>query len=477
MSFYLFLSFLVYAFILCLISLAAAEHNKKMTSLSAGDSSFIGNRSINYWVTAFSAHASDMSDWLFLAFPAQVFLYGNQSYIIAFSLVAGMWATWQFIAIPLREQSEQYNAITLVDYLEKHFDAAGTPLRLFTTAIIIFFFIMYLAAGIKGIGFISESTFNISYASGAAIGSCIVLMIALIGGFVAAAWTDCFQAIFLLGVILFVPIFFFFNSPAIGQIIPNAIDRNLSLTPLANISWTTIINNLAWGLGYFGMPHILTKLLGSKNAENLHKAKYIGLTWQILALAGATAVGIISIGYALPGTIPAEKMFITMVLNTFHPFIAGLMLCGVLAATVSTILAQLLVTATTFTHDLYHHVWFPEASSKNIQLTYRFSMLFFIFFAYCIAYQKDISIFSLVRYAWSGLGSSFGPLVLVSLSSYRISSKSALATLIGGALGSGLWRFFNGDLIWLGYSLTEIIPGYFAAFACMLIVHFFSRSK
>ena len=166
-----------------------------------------------------------------------------------------------------------------------------------------------------------------------------------------------------------------------------------------------------------------------------------------------------------------------MVLNTFHPFIAGLMLCGVLAATVSTILAQLLVTATTFTHDLYHHVWFPEASSKNIQLTYRFSMLFFIFFAYCIAYQKDISIFSLVRYAWSGLGSSFGPLVLVSLSSYRISSKSALATLIGGALGSGLWRFFNGDLIWLGYSLTEIIPGYFAAFACMLIVHFFSRSK
>ncbi len=475
MSSLLILSFIVYALILCCISFAAAHFQTTKVSPTSDDKSFIGNRSVNYWVTALSAHASDMSDWLFLAFPAQIFLYGSDAYIIAFALVGGMWATWHFVAIPLRQMSEQYQAITLIDYLETRFDAQNSMLRLLATSITLFFFTMYIAAGIKGIGIIGESTFNVAYPYGTAIGSLLVLAIALIGGFLAAAWTDCFQAIFLLGVILLVPSMLFFQHPSINEIATNAASRSLSLIPFSHTSWHTLLNNMAWGLGYFGMPHILTKLLGSNNAQDLKKAKYIGLTWQILALTGALFVGIIAIGYVLPGTIAPEQIFIQMVLQNFNPFIAGLMLCGVLAATLSTMLSQLLLVATTFTHDFYHTLINKSASSKHIQNIYRVSLLFFMLFAYSVAYPKNISIFSLVQYAWSGLGSSFGPLVLVSLTSYSISKQGALAGLIGGALGSGLWRFFNGDLLWLGYSITEMIPGYCVAFAALGVVSYITK--
>jgi SSS family solute:Na+ symporter len=475
MSYFLLLSFIVYALVLCFISFLSQKNNSPDQS---NDADLIGNRSISYWITALSAHASDMSDWLFLAFPALIYTQGGAGLLVAIALIFGMFLTWQFIATPLRRKSEELQAISLIDYLESSFKLTNNGLRILSACITLFFFTIYIAAGIKGIGMIGERAFDLSYHQSAFLGSGLIVLIALIGGFVAAAWTDCFQALFLLGVVLCVPLTLYFYTDTYSFLPVHALERSITLSPFIFPKWNVLFNYLAWGLGYFGMPHILTKFLGTKNADDLYKAKYIGIAWQICALSGAAAIGFLAIGYVSPqSTQAAEQIFISMVMNSFHPFIAGLMLCGVLAATMSTILAQLLLTATTLTHDIYHRLISPEAAPKTIHRLYQGSLIFFIFFSYCIASQKETSIFSLVNYAWSGLGSSFGPLIIASLLPLRFTPSGALAGMCAGALGSGVWRLLSGDLLWFGFSINEMIPGYLLAFIALFIVSSLTKKR
>lgn len=479
MSYQMLCAFLCYTAVLLIISFFAARKQGPASGPNSAARSLVGNRSINYWVTALSAHASDMSDWLFLAFPAAIYLQGGSAILIAISLIAGMFATWHFIATPLRRASEQYNAVTLISYLENRFAEHSGALRLSAALISAFFFTMYLAAGIKGIGFIGETAFGTSYQVSSLCGTGLVVAIALLGGFMAAAWTDCFQAIFLLVVVLFVPAFVASQGIGLSKILAGAETADLVLNPLANFSKLALIQMIcgpiAWGLGYFGMPHIVTKFLGSANPNELYKSKYIGIAWQILALGGATAVGFVAIGYAARGTIPAEHLFITMVLEYFNPFVAGLMLCGVLAATVSTMLGQLLLVASTVAYDGYQKTINPLATDAQLMRWYRGAIICFAALAYSIAYHRNVSIFELVQYAWSGLGSSFGPLVIASLYCKKISRYGALAGMLGGAAASATWRFI--DIKLAGVAINEMVPGYLVAFGAMYLVSHFTRGR
>lgn len=460
------IAFFAYFFILLCIGLFS--HKRSTTSSDF----IIGNRSLNFWLTAFTAHAADMSAWLFMAFPAAIFIGGLSQAWIALGLLGGMFLNWQFIAQRLRNSTEKFHSYTLSTFFERRFVDHSGFIRSLTAVMSIIFLTIYLSAGLIGMGLLLESLFDINYYAGLTIATLVVVTYTFVGGFVTVAWTDSFQAVFLVSIIIIVPFIAYFHIDGGQTILDAAEAHNISLQLLPDTSWQTILGIifliLGWGLGYFGQPHILTKFMGISHSSELRKSKYLGMGWETLALSAAAAIGIVGIGFYPHGLDNPELVFVEMVKHLFYPIFAGFMLCAVLAATMSTMDSQILVCASVLSEDIYKHIFNKSANNQDILKVSRLGVIAIAFVSLFIAFGKSSSILDTVQYAWSGLGCSFGPLVIMALYYRKANRFGAIAGILVGGTLAGLWPKLNPHII--NYPIPSMIPGFFCSLLAIWIV-------
>lgn len=467
------IAFFAYFFILLFIGLIS---HKRSTS----SADFImGNRSLNYWLTAFTAHAADMSAWLFMAFPAALFIGGTSQVWLALGLLIGMFLNWQFIAARLRNATEKYHSYTLSTFFERRFSDHTGLIRTLTAIMSILFLTIYLSAGLIGMGLLLESLFGINYYLGLTLATLVVVTYTFVGGFVTVAWTDSFQAVFLLAVIVLVPLIALSHLGGWAPVVQAADAKNIDLHLLPDTSWETILGIisliLGWGLGYFGQPQIITKFMGINHASELKKSKYIGMGWQVLALGAAAFVGIIAIGYYPQGLANPELVFVEMVKDLFNPLVAGFMLCAVLAATMSTMDSQILVCASVLSEDLYKHIFHKSATSKDLLTASRVGVIAISVLSLLISFGKSASILDTVQYAWSGLGCAFGPLVIMSLYSPKANKFGAIAGIMIGGFLAATWPALNP--YFTSYQIPSMIPGFFLSLLAIWIVSCVTEDK
>ncbi|CCB86976.1 sodium/proline symporter [Parachlamydia acanthamoebae] len=460
MDLYALSAFLTYFVILAAIGVVA--HQRLRTSADF----ILGNRSLNFWLTALSAHASDMSAWLFMALPAAIMLGGLSQSWIAFGLLLGMFLNWQYIAKKLRQETEKYNSFTLSSYFESRFNDRSGIIRLLTASMALIFLTCYLSAGMIAMGRLFESVFGIDYYVGLTIAMFVVVFYTSFGGFTTIAWIDLFQALFLLFIIVLVPIMAYLQLPnGLETIAQAAAAQDIHLGFFHKNStesyFSIIFLVLGWGLGYFGMPHILTKFMGIRNPEEINKSKYLGMSWQIIALAGSVAIGFIAIGFFNDPLDNSELVFIDIVQSLFNPFTASFIICAILAANMSTMDSQILVCGSILSEDLYKHMFRSHASSKELLLVSRIGVVVISLISLSIAFSNNSSILDTVLYAWSGLGCSFGPLVLAALYSKHANRQGAIAGIIFGGVTAGTWPLINRHLFEL--PVPPMVPGFAAS--------------
>lgn len=475
------ITFVVYLGIVLAIGIIASRKKIKTYHPEEQSTEFLlGNRSTHWFLTALSAHAADMSDWLFMGLPAAIYMHGGSQIWIPIGLLVGMFLTWQFIAKRLRVASEQYGGTTIASFFKNRLhDTTGT-IGAVCALISFFFFAIYLSVGLKGIGYVLKSAFGINYHIGTFLAVIVVIIYTVLGGFVSVAWIDLFQGLFLLLMLMFVPIYAFFQGGGVSAIIEGAALRGVSLPLLTDFSWygivSIIVNPFAWCLGYFGMPHIVTKFMGSSDANELHKAKYVGVAWQFLALLSAVAVGLVGLAYFVDG-VPGkpEFIFIEMAKNLFNPWLAGIVLCAILAATISTVDSQLLVLASIVAQDFYKNIFNKQATTEQIVAIYRYALIGAAFIGFLIAWNEESTIMSLVQYAWAGLGASFGPLMILSLYSKTINKYGAIAGIIAGAVISAVWQTLNPYIT--SMTIYSIVPGFITGLLVIYIVSWITEKK
>lgn len=466
------LAFILYASILLgIVWISYKKHTSETDFV-------LGSRSLNFWVTAISAHASDMSSWLFMGLPSVIYLSGPKEAWIAVGLVLGMYLNWQFVAPKLRVMTEEYKSLTLSTFLEKRYKDHSGFIRIITGLICILFFTFYVTSNLVALGLVFDLVFQIPYAWGVALGAFIAILYTIFGGYITVAWTDLFQGMFLLVMIIIVPSIAFAKMGGLSVIKAGALSRNVSLNFMPDATfkgWLKIaFFILGWGPGYFGQPHILTKFMGIKDPKEMHKSKYFGMTWQVLALLSAIAVAIVGLGFFKDGIANSELIFVTMTKSIFLPFFAGLVLCAILAASISTMETQILVQASILSEDLYKRIFRPRATSFELLWISRFCVLLTAAVGFFIAFYKISSIYSLVLYSWSGLGASFGPIILLSLYSKKINRHGAIAAILSGGITAALWTQVNKIL---KVQVPELIPAFLISLASAFIFSYLARNK
>ncbi len=432
---------------------------------------FVGNRSLNFWLTALNAHASDMSAWIFMAFPAAFYMGGAPKSWIALGLILGMFLNWQFVAQKLRLETERYGTCTLSTYFEKRFQDNSGILRIVTSLVSVFFLTAYLSAGMIAMGHLFYSIFEVNYYLGLGVATLSVIIYIFYGGFATVAWTDFFQGIFLLFMIILVPIVALYQIDSWHAIEVAAQNRNLSLEIIPDFSIDSFLNILflaSWGLGYLGQPHIITKFMGIKNADEIYKSKYLGMTWQIIALGAAGLAGLASIAYFPEELEHPESVFVELVKQLFTPGFGGVILCAIIAANISTMGSQILVCASSLSEDFYKYAFKKEVHPSQQLKVSRFSAVLVGCFSLFLAFNQSNTIMGVVKYAWDGLGSSFGPLVLLSLYSTQVNRYGAIAGVtVGGALAAS-WPILNPYLI--SFPVTSMIPAFLCSISTIYIV-------
>jgi len=428
----------------------------------------LGNRSLNYWVTAISTQTSDMGSWLFLGYPSAIYLFGLSQIWIAVGLVFCMWLNWRFIAPRLRKETARYKSLTLWTFFEKRFNDPTSRIRTTSAIISLIYFVIYIATGLIGIGRLFEADFGISYNNGILLGALLTGTYILIGGFLAAAWCNLFQGLFLLSTIILVPLYaynYIGGFPAI-QIATHSKMFTFFGSGFDSLSYLLLA--VGWGLGYFGQPHVLINFMGIDKAENMKKAQYVGLTWQVIALSASIMTGLVALAFFKTPLTNPEHLFPLMVKQLFGPFMTGLVLCGVLAAILSTVTIQIVVAASSFIEDIYKRAC-PLTSQQAAHMT-RIATILITALSVVAAFCTQTSIHKLVQFAWSGLGSSFGPLVILSLYSKKINYHGALAAIIGG----GATAF---AIPLLHIPIPALVTGFIVSFSCAYLVSYFSRSS
>lgn len=466
------ISFFLYFLILLAIGLIS--HKRQTTSADF----IVGNRSLNFWLTALTAHASDMSSWLFMAFPAALYLGGVPEGWIAFGLILGMFCNWQFIAKKLRTQTEKYNSYTLSTFFERRFNDQSGVVRSLTAIMTLFFMTTYLSSGLIAMGLLFESLFGINYFIGLGVASLVVVIYTFAGGFITVAWTDFFQGVFLLIAILIVPFLAFQQIGGWNGIAQASQEYNISLHLIKDFNWETLLAILfsaSWGLGYFGQPHIVTKFMGIKNANELHKSKYLGMSWQMLTLGAAALTGLIGIKFFNHSLADPQLVFVEMVKVLFTPWVGGFILCGLIAANMSTMDSQLLVSASVLSEDIFKHIVHKTASPQTLLRASRISVIVIAAISLLIAFMKSATIMEVVFYAWSGLGCAFGPLMLMALYSKRTNRYGAIAGILVGGLVAATWDLMNPYFTQV--KIPAMIPGFLLSLISIRVVSLLTQKE
>ncbi len=432
-----------YGFIGYLIALGilgAVFYRKSTTSSDF----MLAGRSLGYWTTAIAAHASDMSIWMFMGLPAAVYLTGLKSILIPLGLMAGMYLTWLFIAAPLRIATEKLQSDTLSTYFQKRFHDSSGSLRLISAFLSLWFFTFYIASGLVGMGYLFKSVFEIDYHTGILIGLLITIGYTLLGGFAAIAQSHFFQGIFVVIMMILVPALAFAQLP-IGTVMHSFTAHANSFIPHSFLSLCIpIIGALSWGMGYFGQPHILVNFMGIKDPKSMPKAMRVGMLWQLFTFSSSVLAGLIGIVFFTTPLENAQLVFIKMATSVFPAFIAGCILCSIVAAGLTTIATQMLVASSTIAHDVYVNYINKNASDRTIIRVSQVALIIIPLFSYLVAFTGFSTVFDLVEYAWMGLGASFGPAIIAALYVPQASTKGVIRGMLAGGLTALIWPLITG---------------------------------
>lgn len=426
----------------------------------------LGGRSLPPAVAALSAGASDMSGWLVMGLPGALYATGLIEAWLAIGLTIGAYLNWLLVAPRLRAYTEvSKNSITVPSFLENRTRDNSHVLRIVSGLVILVFFTLYVSSGMVAGGKFFESSFGGDYTVGMLLVAGVTLAYTLFGGFLGATYTDFVQGLMIFAALLIVPIL---AIVSIGDL--SEIAEGITTVAPGNLNWfgsglsgatiIAILSSLAWGLGYFGQPHIIVRFMALRRAGDAKLARRIGMGWMILSLIGAVLTGLIGIawfdikGLELPDP---ETVMLVLAQNLMHPFVAGLVLAAVLAAIMSTISSQLVVSSSALVEDIARLVFKKSVSEKALVWLGRSGVLVVALIAILIALDSDASVLDLVGFAWAGFGAAFGPLILLSLFWRKLTNVGAIVGLIAGAATAWVWgQYLSGGL----FDLYEIIPGF-----------------
>jgi sodium/proline symporter len=437
----------------------------------------LGGRSLSPSVAALSAGASDMSGWMLMGLPGAMYISGVSSLWIAIGLVFGAFLNYLIVAPRLRTYTEVANdSITLPDFFENRFNDNSRLLRVVSSVVIVVFFTLYTSSGIVAGGKLFESSFGLNYEVGLYVTAGVVVAYTLFGGFLAVSLTDFVQGCIMFVALVLVPIVTISEVGGISEIHASINTINPALLDIfSGVSLISILSAMAWGLGYFGQPHIIVRFMAIRHVKDMPTARRIGMSWMIVSIIGAMATGFAGIAYVAKTGLKfedPETIFILLSQILFSPLIAGFLLAAILAAIMSTISSQLLVTSSSLTEDFYKTFLHRDASDKQQVLVGRISVFLVALVAISLAYDRDSSILSLVSNAWAGFGAAFGPVVIGSLYWKKMTRNGALAGMITGAVTVLIWIYapITIDGQSLSTVMYEIVPGFILSSMVIYVV-------
>ncbi|MGJ9457663.1 sodium/proline symporter PutP [Oceanobacillus sp. CF4.6] len=434
----------------------------------------LGGRKLNSWVTAFSASASDFSGWLLIGLPGAAYAagLGQWSLWIAIGLAVGAMINWQYVAKRLRVYTEYTNdSITLPQFFENRFRDNSHLLRVISALFILAFFLFYTASGLVAGAKLFQGTFDIDYHFALVVGAIIIVAYTFLGGFLAVSYTDFIQGVLMSAALLFTAIYGLIQIGGFGELFNQLGSINSSLInafaatsydEAGGVLWESagaigavgIISALAWGLGYFGQPHILARFMAIRSHKEVRKARLISVSLGlVIPLYGALIVGLLGIVTFDQPLADSEQVFIQLVQVVYNPWVAGFLLAAVLAAIMSTVDSQLLVSSSALSEDFYRRYLRKKASDKELVWVGRISVLVIAVIALILAWNESSSVLDLVSYAWAGFGATFGPAILFSLFWRKTTRNGVLAGIIVGGITIFLWPLTGSDLY-------EMVPGF-----------------
>ena len=444
----------------------------------------LGGRSSGGAIAALGAGSSDMSSWLLLALPAAIIISGVNQIWLPIGLSIGAMLNWQFVAKRLRVYTEVANdSITLPAYFENRFHDHSRLLRPITAVVILIFFAIYVAAGFVSGAVLFSKSFEMSYTTGLMLTAFIIFAYTCIGGFLAISWIDFFQGTLMLIALILMPAMLLYEVGGCSNAVELISSQNIHLLDsYYGLTFVAVVSSLAWGLGYFGQPHIILRFMAIKSPNETPKAQMICMTWMNLGLMGAVFIGILATAYyhAQPfaNDAEAQSAFILLSHVLFNPWVAGFFVAAVLSAVMSTVSAQLLASSTSLSEDIYHRYFRKKASQKEQLIASRVIVLIVTGIAVLIASDPESSILALVSNAWAGLGASFGPLVIISLFWRRMNYLGALAGIISGTVGVIIWPYFA---VWFNagsdslLNLYELLPAFVLSTLAIIVVSLLTK--
>ena len=480
-AFVLYLGFMIY------LGFRNASSNR-----SASDF-FIGGRRVGPWMTALSAEASDMSGWLLMGLPGLAYLGGiKEAFWTALGLILGTYLNWLFVAKPLRKCTIAFgDSITIPEFFTNRFNDSKRLISSIAVIFIILFFTIYTASGFVACAKLFNSVFGLNYYVGLAIGIVVILSYTILGGYLAVCSTDFIQ-----GTLMFIALIIisvgailalggthqamekvnFFGQKAMNGEFNEAMQT--AFTGNQTYSGMSIVSAMAWGLGYFGMPHILTRFMGIRSNKDVKLSRRIATVWVIVAFAGAVWAGTVGTAYLFDKVnggflSSAETVVSESVKYMFPSFIAGIFLCAILAAAMSTADSQLLVASSAFSQDIYKGLIKKDADHGEVLRVSRIAVLAIALIAMFLALDENSSIFGLVSYAWAGFGGTFGPLILLALFWRRTTRLGATCGLICGGLTVVIWHNLHGGL----FDVYEILPAFIICLLVTVVVSLLDKRK
>lgn len=487
------ITMIAYMAIVIIIGIAFAKKANKNT-----DSYFLGGRTLGSWVTAMSAEASDMSGWLLMGLPGVAYWCGiADAAWTAIGLALGTYVNWLITSKRLRRYSEKANAITLPEFFSNRFHEKSKIIMTVAALFILIFFTVYAASCLVTCGKLFSTLFGFDYVPMMIVGAVFVLVYTIIGGFLAESASDFMQAIVMVIALIVIvvtgtvaaggldavvdnaksiPGFFEFFGIANPVTDANGVQQSLNGQPLFGEAGTygvlSVVSCLAWGLGYFGMPQVLLRFMAIRSEKELKSSRRIATVWCLISLVIAVFIGVIGRALyptALTTSSEAENVFILLATNLLPAVLAGLVMAGILAATISSSDSYLLIAASAFSKNIFQGLIHKKASDKQVLVISRITLLAITGVAIIIALDENSVIFNIVSFAWAGFGATFGPLMLMSLFWKRINRWGAIAGMIGGGVMVFVWNLAIRPLggIWDVY---ELLPAFIFSCICIVVV-------
>ena len=469
-------AFVIYLGIMIYVGLRNASKNNSSADF------FLGGRKVGPWVTALSAEASDSSAWLLMGLPGLCYLGGVQESIwTAVGLIVGTYLSWLFVAKPLRKCSITFgDSITIPEFLSNRFKDKSHILSIVSVIFIVLFFTIYTASGFVACAKLFNSVFGLNYHAGLAIGLVVILCYTITGGYTAVCTTDFLQGSLIFIAFIVSTLIVVFSIGGVGDSI-NVFKnfQELAGTELKAFDGMGIISALAWGLGYFGMPHIIVRFMGIRSNSEVGKARRIGIIWMIISYIGAILIGTLGTVYLKKFGITldsdsAETVFSETMKNMYPAFIAGIFLCAILAASMSTADSQLLAASSAVSQDIFKGLIKKNAEEKEVMIISRFTVFLIALIALLLSLNPNSSIFSLVSFAWSGFGGTFGPLILLSLYWKRTTAPGAIAGLICGGITDVVWHYIPASVAKI-FGLYEILPAFIVCLVVTVLVSLLTK--